>query len=325
MIRLSTGKLESLQEEEPTLHEVGVDFQLPSGSKFGFTWPADPSLGAQLRSDLPSRIQRDHPWADSAPATKEMNPTPTYHFSEENSPVPGPTSSPQQPGIHLAPPHLPSLPRAFSMLLPSQHGHLQHPNRISPGTARPATPALRGSPSTAEKHLQELSLELSDSVQTAVQTLIHLSPPHLFDLAKEQLSACAVQIPTVSISALLTSMKHLNYISANIGRFGSPNYYHGSTPGSILTLMDGSVAKDDFDIGELLQSVGDSLGGVAAEAEVDLVLHHGDWIKHMGVKGDECGISYAMSHVNESSARASCHSEILSADHSADSQHNDPW
>ena len=139
-------------------------------------------------------------------------------------------------------------------------------------------------------------MELADSVQMVIQTLLQLSPPHLFDPAKELYSACALQIPTPCISALLTSMKNLNYISANLQRFGSPADESSSYP-----KPQPEVVKDEFDIAELLQSVGDSLGGVAAEAGVDLVLHHGYTIEHMVVKGDECGISYTLSHVREHS------------------------
>ena len=63
-----------------------------------------------------------------------------------------------------------------------------------------------------------------------------------------------------------------------------------------------STAQNDFDIGEMLQSVGDALSGVAAQAGVDLVLFHGDvGMKHIAVKGDESGLSYTLSHV-----RAAC-------------------
>jgi len=56
---------------------------------------------------------------------------------------------------------------------------------------------------------------------------------------------------------------------------------------------------NDFDIGELLQNVGDALSGAAAEAGADLVLFHGDvGIKHVLVKGDESGLAFALSHVS---------------------------
>ena len=64
------------------------------------------------------------------------------------------------------------------------------------------------------------------------------------------------------------------------------------------------MITDDFDIGELLQSVGDTLSGAAAQAGVDLVLYHGDvGMKHVSVKGDECGISYVLSHVSQDCPR----------------------
>jgi osomolarity two-component system response regulator SSK1 len=56
----------------------------------------------------------------------------------------------------------------------------------------------------------------------------------------------------------------------------------------------------DFDIGEILQSVGDALGGMASDVGVDLVLYHGDvGMKHIAVKGDETGICYMLSHVSQ--------------------------
>jgi len=53
-----------------------------------------------------------------------------------------------------------------------------------------------------------------------------------------------------------------------------------------------------FDIGEMLQAVGDSLGGLAAQAGIDLVLFHQDvGMKHVAVKGDESCLSYLLSYV----------------------------
>jgi osomolarity two-component system, response regulator SSK1 len=122
----------------------------------------------------------------------------------------------------------------------------------------------------------------------AIQTLLQISPPHLLDPAKEQLSGCALQVPTPSISALFTSMKMLNYLAKSIAPF---------TP----TSSDGSpiIPEDEFDVGELLQSVGDALSGVAAEASVDLVIFHSDpSLKDLTIRADECGLAYSLSHVS---------------------------
>ncbi|GJJ07744.1 hypothetical protein Clacol_001949 [Clathrus columnatus] len=194
-------------------------------------------------------------------------------------------TSPTEADTALDSPTLPRLSRAFSTPLPQQITHWQRPRRLPSNLSEPPAQAA------ADQHFQDLALELADSVQQAVQTLLHLSPPHIFDPAKEQFSPCTVQIPTTSLSALLTSMKNLNYISANIQTLNLPTVI--DTDPSDLE----DIVKDEFDIGEVLQSVGDSFSGLSSEAEVDVILHHGDAIQHVGVKGDECGISYALTHV----------------------------
>ena len=127
-----------------------------------------------------------------------------------------------------------------------------------------------------------------------IQTLLQLSPPQVLDPVKEQFSACSLSIPTPSISAMFTSMKNLNYMSANMSALST------DTPDAVNSASTPSISnvQSDFDVGEMLQSVGDALGGVAAQAGVDLVLFHGDvGMKHISVKGDENGLSYTLSHV----------------------------
>lgn len=131
-----------------------------------------------------------------------------------------------------------------------------------------------------------VSMELVDSLQTAIQTLLYVSPPHLLDNAKEQYSGCAIQVPATSVSALLTSMRGLNYLSANL-----------------VPICEGQAGivrhMEDFDIGELLQNVADQLSGEAALAEVDLVLSHGDiGMKHVNMHGDRNGLAFVYGHVS---------------------------
>jgi osomolarity two-component system response regulator SSK1 len=131
-----------------------------------------------------------------------------------------------------------------------------------------------------------------------IQTMLQISPPQVLDAAKEQFSACSLSIPTSSMSAMFTTVKNLNYISANMTSFCAE-------PSDVSPLDDMGVmgpletsSHNDFDIGEMLQSVGDALSGAAAQAGVDVVLFHGDTgMKHISVRGDENGISYTLSHV----------------------------
>lgn len=228
---------------------------------------------------------------------------------------------------------------------------------LSDGSSTSAPVSNLMTPSINNVALQELSSELSDSLQSAIQTLLHLSPPHLLDNAKEQYSGTTVQFPTTSLSALLTTMKGLNYLSANVSQLCDEPQHHPSgghtksapssrhptlsisdpdgkttlpaisglpaprslarsRPGNPATsaaiaeraipepVMEGILDRstkepEDFDIGELLQSTADLLGGHAAQAGVEMVLFHGDvGIKHTSVSGDGEGLGYAMSYVS---------------------------
>ncbi|CUA77371.1 osomolarity two-component system, response regulator SSK1 [Rhizoctonia solani] len=123
-------------------------------------------------------------------------------------------------------------------------------------------------------------------------TLLQLSP-HVLDPAKEQFSGCTLQLPTTSIGGMLHAMKGLNWMSIRLAGFveSEPN-------GSLNSTLD-EPRDDTFDVGEMLQSVGDLLGGIAAQAGIDVVIYHADvGLKHVGVKGDEGGAAYALSHVN---------------------------
>jgi osomolarity two-component system response regulator SSK1 len=306
-----------------------VVLDLPPSGKFGFAWPADAGPVPSLQSQADRNISLSSSDAESPPSEHE-------HESEEKtgekslktrrwstgagkkghgdgldeSDFTTPTSRlnlDKNPLDQASP--TPRLSRAFSVPLPSQIGYLKNPKRPSLLVLPPS--AMQSSSDMT--HFHELSLELADSVQMIIQTLLQLSPPQVFDPAKEQLSACALPIPIPSISAVFTVMKNLNYMFANMAAFSTPLSSRQSDPSNQTTNVDSnnSAISDaalqapqsfvrDFDIGETLQSVGDALSGMAADVGVDLVLFHGDvGMKHIAVKGDEIGICYALSHVSQ--------------------------
>ncbi|KAF8632009.1 hypothetical protein AX17_004953 [Amanita inopinata Kibby_2008] len=194
------------------------------------------------------------------------------------------------------PSSLPQFSRSLSMPTPSQLGLLRHPHR-SPEVAC----LLHSTPvSPSSFSCQEISLELADSLQSVIQTMLQISPQQVLDPAKEQFSACTLSVPTPCMSAMFTLMKNLNYISANLAALctSTPNSKDLNPSIAAPDLKIPLAVNTDFDVGELLQSVGDGLGGAAAQAGVDLVLYHGDVsLKHVCVSGDEDGLSYTLSHV----------------------------
>ncbi|KAF5322460.1 hypothetical protein D9619_001179 [Psilocybe cf. subviscida] len=237
----------------------------------------------EQRADDEEGESTDDGAASQPPPTQPSSPTsPTW--SRRNTPQ-HPRTSPVQerPPAYMS--------RTLSMPLPSQLSHLQNPHR--PGAAsRMQSSPLIPSGLNQSRQVRDVSIELADSIQLVIQTLLQVSPPQVLDPVKEQFSACSLSIPTSSMSALFTAMKNINYISANMQSFCEhPN-----------ATVDPSAEKisrhNEFDIGEMLQCVGDALSGVAAQAGVDLVIYHGDvGLKHVYVSGDESGISFLLSHI----------------------------
>lgn len=274
---------------------------LPPSEKFGFAWPdkpgttvTSPTIAADDResdvdtSDVESQVSRE---SGSPPAGEKGDSTSTG--TTPTGEVPSATTPP----LGQSPPRL---SRAFSMPLSSRLGNLRNPHRLMDSANFPLPSPLALSEPPHASNLQELSVELADSVQMVIQTLLQISPPHLLDPAKEQFSACSLSVPSPSISAMLTAMKNLNYMSANISAFGETARLPAVLQAEAMGIRtDSPPAEEDFDIGETLQSVGDSLSGLAAQAGVELVLFHGDvGMKHVSVRGDEGGLSYALSHVS---------------------------
>ncbi|KZT20652.1 hypothetical protein NEOLEDRAFT_1140490 [Neolentinus lepideus HHB14362 ss-1] len=295
--RLPAVRLPTLGGDREGISQDAVVMELPpSSNKFGFAWPAE---GTQL-APVPTPSDRTMSLSSSDPDSElsDAESLPQISASQAEPVESGHDITPksrlnldQNPIEQLVQSSLtpPRLSRAFSMPLPHQLSYLQNPRRVPSDSAA----YERDGPEPESSRFHELSLELADSVQMVIQTLLQLSPPQVLDPAKEQFSACSLSIPTPSVSAMFTSMKNLNYMSANMSAFSSDP----SSPRSSPPLGTRST-HDDFDVGEMLQSVGDALSGVAAQAGVDVVLfHHDVGMKHVAVKGDECGISYALTHI----------------------------
>jgi hypothetical protein len=271
-----------LKETDGPFDTAAVVVDLPgSASKFGFTWPSEPSPSGHSQTED----------SDATPTDQEVGAT-----------------SPKFPGLS----------RAYSM--PSQLGHLQNPCRDLSFTPSP--------PEHSTEFIQfcELSLELAASVQMVVQTLLQVTPAQMLDPAREQFSACSFPFPAPSMSAVLTSLKSLNYMSANMAAYCMETIDSQRAGNRCLGFSLGSSGDaNDFDIGELLQSVGDALSGAAANAGVDLVLFHGDvGIKHVSVKGDERGLSIALSHVSANRGPAPLFPHVCT-DNQANHQHGSAW
>ena len=288
---LQPGTIEGVERAD----EDAVIVELPPSNKFAFTWPSNLPLSPPLpnldQSSLPApEVDAVNPFPDSPPPfTHRRAP------SDETEDIASAHSTPLGRDATESSPSLPRISRAFSTPTPTQLRQLRNPRRATPDDERYPKPL---DPTSDFEQFHDLSLELADSVQAVVQTLLQFCPPQVLDTAKEQLSGCSISVPTPSMSAVLTSMKNLNYMSAHMCTFGFPS---STSPAEVMPRNLPSPVMSHFDIGEMLQAVGDSLSGLAAQAGIDLVLFHQDvGMKHVAVKGDESCLSYLLSYVRGS-------------------------
>lgn len=94
-------------------------------------------------------------------------------------------------------------------------------------------------------------------------------------------------MPATSVSALLSSMRGLNYLSANL-----------------VPLCDGNTGGvrviQEFNIAELVQTIADQLSAELAQVEVELVILQSDTgPKPTYLVGDREGMGYVLAHVSE--------------------------
>lgn len=203
---------------------VGGQGQAPPGQlQSGDYLPGD--IAGLSLSEL-----EDH-YASEPLAILEEEESDTRGTATRNSPA----AAPNEPLPVPAHGRLPRLARSVSMPVDAHLSHLHPPLRLlRPSPSSSSTSPLSQSAQAQHDAYAEISTELADSVQAIVQTLYHLSPPHMFDPVKELFSSCTVQLPTPSVSAMLTMMKNLNYLSANLQFLAQDNNTNGSSPSSTL-------------------------------------------------------------------------------------------
>lgn len=283
-----------------TVVHQGVSLDLGPNNKFSVSYGSSEDYRNSPSTDAPAQSSKEtspstnsstdqlvHSRTSSPEGREVGEGDPPDASTNGNAGVPPPSNIPNRRASSSSERAAPPMSRSLSMPLPSQLTRLQNPHRSGNFNSYPSSQAVTLS------QIDEVSMELADSIQLVIQTMLQVSPPQVLDTAKEQFSACALSVPTPSMSALFTAMKNINYISAHMSSL---------CDNSCLEDLKESTAKHhEFDIGETLQCLGDALSGAAAQAGVDLVIYHGDTgIKHIYVSGDESAISFALSHVGSS-------------------------
>ncbi|KAF9019281.1 hypothetical protein BDZ89DRAFT_322422 [Hymenopellis radicata] len=162
-------------------------------------------------------------------------------------------------------------------------------------------PDLDGKGGTAAEAnwYHEISEEFTDMCAVMVDALQQFCPSQILEPAKEQFAASSVSVPAPTLSALHCALKNISFIAQNLTTFTSRN------------LKGIGDARETFDIGDLLQGVGDMLAGLAVKRKVELVIYHGDDNLHeqgqqavkavdfhpIYVRGNERCLTYALAHI----------------------------
>ncbi|KAL0080486.1 hypothetical protein F4703DRAFT_1714961, partial [Phycomyces blakesleeanus] len=124
-------------------------------------------------------------------------------------------------------------------------------------------------------------------------TLEQFSPSSLLTNTHELLNACSIPVPVASVTAIHTTIRQVFHMSAHLQLL------------SQLVRQNTRVDSDDkhlqssvqlsFDVGEMVQSVGDAIAGMASQLDVGFVIYHSDNVLHHAtILGDEDAIQHTL-------------------------------
>lgn len=146
--------------------------------------------------------------------------------------------------------------------------------------------------------LSTVSQEIKDAALMVMSTLEQFSPSSILVNTHELLSACSMAVPIASISAINTTIKEACHIGSHLSLISK--MLRQSNSHNVLPEEEKikSTVRQDFDMGELVQNVGDALAGMSAKLGVHFVVYHTDNVLYYpNVIGDEEGTKHALINV----------------------------
>lgn len=160
------------------------------------------------------------------------------------------------------------------------------------------------------KMLDAVAQEMQGVAGMITTTLEHFSPSSILARTHELLSACTIAVPITSISAIHTAIKQVHHVSHNLDlvtrlltstHHRDPDTFTTSHNNNKEETQEDALLPDNvqFDIGGLVQNVGDALAGMAAKLDVYLVIYHADnGLHYSNVTGNEGIIRHTLLDVS---------------------------
>ncbi|KAI9253356.1 hypothetical protein BDA99DRAFT_607523 [Phascolomyces articulosus] len=140
--------------------------------------------------------------------------------------------------------------------------------------------------------LSTISQEVQDAALMVITTLEQFSPSSILTDTHELLSACSIAVPIASISAINTTIKQVCYVSSHLQLLSR---LLNQPPNQEEESAIQSDVRVEFDVGDLVQNVGDALAGMAARLDVNLVVYHSEnGMHYTNVLGDEGAIRHGL-------------------------------
>lgn len=147
--------------------------------------------------------------------------------------------------------------------------------------------------------LTTISQEIQDVALMVITTLEQFSPASILSNTHELLSACSLAVPIASISAINTTIRQVCHVSSHLQLLSKLTIQAWTKTSNANLLQLPGLNMAEFDIGELLQNIGDALAGVASKLDVKFVIYHCDnSLHHTLVVGDEGAIRHALLNVS---------------------------
>jgi osomolarity two-component system response regulator SSK1 len=137
-----------------------------------------------------------------------------------------------------------------------------------------------------ERFVDTLAREIQEATLMIMTTLEQFSPITILNNTHELLSPCSMPVPVTSISAIHSTVNEVNHIGS-----------HLHLVSRLLRQEQTCISPEyrDFDIGELIQTVGDALAAMASKIGISVVLYHMDNGLHcINVLGDEDAIKHGI-------------------------------
>lgn len=147
--------------------------------------------------------------------------------------------------------------------------------------------------------LTTVSQEIRDASLMVIATLEQFSPTSILSNTHELLSACSIAVPITSIAAINTIIKQACHISSHLNLISRMLREANSKIPLTEDEKVRSTVKQDFDVSELIQNVGDALAGMASKLGVHFVIYHTDnGLYYSNVIGDQDAIKHALINVS---------------------------